>query len=602
MKWNLSYLYPSLQAWEEGYQETIKIIEKLANFKGELGKFNKFKEYFLLQRKFANVGLRTYQYASLLSDLDKKNAENSERLQKMQIAFAKLQQATAFEEPELIKLGNEKVLGFIEKDKELSEFKFSLEKLYRRQEHILDDKSENLMAGFSPLLNAGRQLYSALSIADIEPSDVMLNNGEIVTVTNSNYRSFIMKSDSEKERKDVFESVFSYYEAHKNTYANIYKTVLDSDYANMKARKYDTSLESYLFNNAIPIEVYNSLTEVARKNTGIVKKYLDIRKTTLGLSETHTYDRYLQLAKDDREYSFADAKELFFNSIKHFPNDFQEKAKEVLKDGFVDVLEAKGKRTGAYSSSMPNLHPYILLNFSRTLSDVFTVAHESGHSMHSMYASETQPTSLQNYTIFVAEVASTFNEHNLLDYIIKESDASKNEKIALLQSAIDDIMGTFYRQALFALYELEAHKLVENHQPITANSLSKIMIDLYDEFYGLDIKKEEVKEFVWAYIPHLFYSPFYVYQYATSFASSLKIYEDVKNKKPNAFTNYINLLKSGGSDFPVKQLTEAGVDLTTEDAFKAVVNRMKELVNELEVVLKSWYNQTKLKRWNGIVM
>ncbi|MBN2541049.1 MAG: oligoendopeptidase F [Bacilli bacterium] len=587
MKWDLTYLYPSLEAWEEGYQKTVEIIEKLATYKGKLGDFEQFKAYFALQQDIQSVGLKTYQYASLLSDLDKKNAENSARLQRIQIAFSKLQQATAFEEPELIALGKETVLGYIDQDKSLEEFRFGLVKLFRRQEHILDDNSETLLANFSQLLNSGRALYSSLTVADMEPSDIMLENGEITTITNSNYRSYIQKSDSEKERKEIFESVFSYYEAHKNTYASIYKTVLDSDYANMKARKYNSSLESYLFNNAIPVEVYHSLANVAKNNTAIIKRYLDLRKKHLGLSETHTYDRFLQLAKDNREYEFEDAKKLFFRSIRHFPQDFQDKAKEVLRDGFVDVFEQSGKRTGAYSSSMPNLHPYILLNYSKTLSDVFTVSHEAGHSMHSMYASETQPTSLQNYTIFVAEVASTFNEHNLLDYIIKESDASKAEKIALLQSAIDDIMSTFYRQTLFAIYELEAHKLVETNQPITADALSKIMIDLYDHFYAIDIKKEEVKEYVWAYIPHLFYTPFYVYQYATSFAASLKIYEDVKNNKPQAFDKYLGLLKSGGSNFPVEQLKAAGVDLTKEDAFLAVVNRMNELVNELEEVLNS---------------
>ncbi len=587
MNWNLNYLYPSLEAWEEGYKKTLKIIDKLAEYKGKLGEFESFREYFKLQEDFSNIGLRTYQYASLLSDLDKKNSENSARLQKMQIAFSKLHQNTSFEEPELIKLGKEKVLGFLDKDKELEQLRFAMVKLFRRQEHILDEKSEALMANFSPLLSSGRNLYSALSVADIEPSDVMLDNGDIVTVTNSNYRSYIMKSDSENERKDVFESVFSYYDTHKNTYANIYKTVLEIDYALMKSRGYDSCVESYLFNNAIPTSVYTSLVNVARSNTKNLKRYYDLRKKHLGLSKTHTYDRFLQLAKDDKEYSFADAKELFFNSIKEFPQDFQDKAKEVLKDGFVDVEEKPGKRTGAYSSSMPNLHPYILLNYSKTLNDVFTVSHEAGHSMHSMYAAEAQPTALQNYTIFVAEVASTFNEHNLLDYIIKESNASKNEKIALLQSAIDDITGTFYRQTLFAAYELEAHKLVENNQPITADTLSKIMIDLYQEFYGLDIKEEEVKEYVWAYIPHFFYTPFYVYQYATSFATSLKIYENVKNKKDGAFEKYINLLKSGGSDFPVEQLKAAGVDLTKEDSFKAVVNRLDELLNELEEVLNS---------------
>ncbi len=586
MKWDLKYLYPNLEAWEEGYNKTIEIIEKLENYKGKLGEENSFKAYFKLQDEFQEVGLKTYQYASLLSDLDKKNSENSARLQKIQLAFSKLGQVTSFEEPELIALGKDKVMQFIDKNKDLEEYRFSLIKLFRRQEHILDDKSESLMANFSQLLNSGRNLYSSLTVADMESSDVMLDNNDIVTITNSNYTSYIMRSDSEAERKDIFESVFSYYAMHKNTYASIYKTVLDSDYANMKARNYNSCLESYLFRNAIPVEVYYSLVNVARKNTKAVKKYLELRKKHLGLSKTHTYDRFLQLAKDDKEYEFEEAKELFFNSIKNFPEDFKEKAMDVLKDGFVDVFEQTGKRTGAYSSSMPNLHPYILLNYSKTLSDVFTVAHEAGHSMHSMYASENQPTSLQNYTIFVAEVASTFNEHNLLDYIINESKASKAEKIALLQSAIDDIMGTFYRQTLFAIYELEAHKLIEEGKPITADELSKIMINLYKEFYDLDILEEEVKEFVWAYIPHLFHTPFYVYQYSTSFAASLKIYEDVKNNKPGAFEKYINLLKSGGSDFPVNQLKAAGVDLTTEDAFLAVVNRMNELVNELEELLK----------------
>jgi len=587
MKWDLTYLFPTLNDWEDGYNKTVKIIEQLATYKGKLGDFSSFKEYFSLQKDIQNVGLKTYQYASLLSDLDKKNSDNSARLQKVQLVFSKLQQATSFEEPELIALGEDKVMGFIDKDESLEEYRFGMKKLFRRQEHILDDSKEALMANFSQLLNAGRSLYSSLTVADIEATDVMLDNGDIVSITNSNYRSYIQKSKSEQERKDIFEAVFSYYEAHKNTYANIYKTVLDADYANMKARNYKSSLESYLFNNAIPVEVYHSLANVARNNTDVIKRYLDLRKDYLGLSETHTYDRFLQLAKDDKEYEFEDAKELFFKSISQFPQDFQTKATEVLKDGFVDVFEQSGKRTGAYSSSMPNLHPFILLNYSKTLSDVFTVAHEAGHSMHSMYASESQPTSLQNYTIFVAEVASTFNEHNLLDYIIKESNATKNEKIALLQSAIDDIVSTFYRQTLFAIYELEAHKLIETNQPITAEALSSIMVDLYDEFYGIDILKEEVKEFVWAYIPHLFYTPFYVYQYATSFAASLKIYENVKNKEENAFEKYIGLLQSGGSDYPVEQLKAAGVDLTTEDAFKAVVNRMNELVDELEEVLNS---------------
>lgn len=587
MNWDLTYLFKDLNAFEEGFKKTVKAIEELATFKGKLSNEKDFLAYFELQKVIQETGLKVYQYASLSSDLNKKNSENSARLQKVQLAFAKLQQAVSFEEPELIEMGREKVMAFINKHDNLKEHRFAMEKLFRRQEHILHDQSESLLANFSQLSSAGRSLYSSLSVADIEGTDIMLDNGDIVTITNSNYRAFIQKSNSPEERQDIFEAVFNYYADHKNTYANIYKTVLDADFARMKARKYSSSLESYLFNNNIPVEVYKTLTKVARENTKPLKKYLQLRKEYLGLEKIHTYDRFLELAKSDKEYEYQEAKELFFNSIKHLPQDFQDKAKDVLKDGFVDVNEQPGKRTGAYSSSMPNLHPFILLNYDKTLSNVFTVAHEAGHSIHSTYAAESQPSSLQNYTIFVAEIASTFNEHNLLDYIIKESKASKNEKIALLQRAIDDIASTFYRQTLFAIYELESHKLVESGQPITADALSKIMIDLYKEFYDLDITEEGVKEFVWAYIPHLFYTPFYVYQYATSFAASLKIYENVKNNKDNAFDNYLNLLKSGGSDYPVNQVLQAGVDLTKEDSFKAVVKRLEELVDELEVVLKS---------------
>lgn len=585
MKWDLTYLFKTQQDFDNALVTTKGIIEKLASYKGLLHLEEKFVEYYLLQKQLTKIGMRTYQYASLKSDLNKKDLENEKLLQTVQIAFSKLSEACSFEDPELISIGKETVLKYAKNHSELKEFIFAFEKLFRRQEHILDDKSEALLANFNRLANTGRELYSSLSTADLENTDVMLDNGEIVTITNTNYRAYIQKSKSPQEREDIFRSVFSYYDVHKNTYANIYKSVLEADLAWMKARKYNSCVESYLFNNAIPVEVYYSLTQVAKATTAPVKKYIQLRKKALGLDTYHTYDRFLELVQSDKEYEYEEAKSLFFNSISHFPKDFQDKAHEVLKDGFVDVNEADGKRTGAYSSSMPDLHPYILLNYSKTLGDVFTVVHEAGHSMHSMYAAEGQPSSLQDYTIFVAEVASTFNEHNLLDYIIKNSNASKNDRIALLQRAIDDIMSTFYRQTLFALYELEAHKLVENNQPVTADILSNIMVNLYQEFYGLDITSEEIKQYVWAYIPHLFYTPFYVYQYATSFAASLKIYEDVKNNVDGAFERYIGLLKSGGSKFPVDQLKEAGVDLTKKDAFVAVSNRLSELVDQLAIEL-----------------
>ena len=316
-----------------------------------------------------------------------------------------------------------------------------------------------------------------------------------------------------------------------------------------------------------------------------MKKYIKLRKDYLGLDEYHTYDRFIELSTATKKYTYEEGREIFFDSIKKFPEDFQKMAQIALEEGFVDVYPQDGKRGGAYSSSMPDLRPYILLNYNNTLDDVFTLAHECGHSIHSLYSMQAQPTNLQNYTIFVAEIASTFNEHNLLDYFMADESLDKEVKISLLQKSIDNIMSTFYRQTLFAEYELKAHELIENNQPINYQVLNQIMIDLYKKYYDLDLNNEKYKEFVWAYIPHLFYTPFYVYQYATSFAASFKLYKDVSENKEGAFEKYVGLLKAGGSKYPMQEALEAGVDFTNKETFMAVVERMEYLVDELEKLL-----------------
>ena len=274
----------------------------------------------------------------------------------------------------------------------------------------------------------------------------------------------------------------------------------------------------------------------------------------------------------------------FFKSLEGFDSEFIEKQHDAIKDGFVDVAPSDGKRTGAYSSGFYGHHPYILLNHDESLDSVFTLAHEAGHSAHTLFSNEQQPMPVSRYTIFVAEIASTFNEHILLDYLVKNA-TSKNQKIALLEKAIDGIMGTFFRQTLFATYEFEATEMVRKGIPLTANALSKIMIDLYKHYYDIDITKENGKEFVWAYIPHLYHTPFYVYQYATSYSASLKLYDDVTSGVQGAMDRYKAMLKSGGSDYPVNQVLQAGADLTKKETFLSVIKRFELLVNELEKTL-----------------
>lgn len=585
MKWNLKNLYKTVEDWEKDFELLKEMITESGEFKGKLGEFKSFKKYYSLQKDLAVKLLKVYQYAHLTFDLNRKIVSNGARVQKVAFELSRLNQVTAFDSPELLAVGKETVEGFLEQDEMLKEYSFSIEKLFRNQEHVLDEKSEGILANYSQLASKGNEIYSALSVGDKVDKEVTLTSGETISITSGNYRSYLADLGNAEDRRIVFEAVFSSYKDHKNAYAQIYNTILQRDIATMKNRKYESSLESYLFSNNIPLDVYNNLVAVATENTDPIKRYYKIRKDYLGLEDHKTYDRFMSLAEGSTKFTYDEAKDLFFKSVAHLGDEFNAKAKSSLEDGYVDVFEQEGKQTGAYSWGALNEHPFILLNYDDTLNSVFTTAHEAGHSMHSMFSEEAQPVATQNYTIFVAEIASTFNEHNLLDYFIKNAKATKEDKIQLLQQSIDDILGTFYRQTLFAAYELKAHELAEQGQPITHEALSNIMIDLYKKFYDIDITKENGKEYVWAYIPHLFATPFYVYQYATSFAASLKLYEMVK-EDPKNIEKHIGLLKSGGNDYPVQQVQKAGVDLTTKEPFMAVVNRLNSLIDELEVALK----------------
>lgn len=584
MNWDLTYHFKTTDEFEKAYGEVQNLIASLSSYKGKLSNPDDFKNYYLKIKQFEIDASKVYQYASLKSDLNKKNVTNASNIAKCQMMFFSFSETTSFELPEIIKLGKDKVDEYLNMFSELSEFKFYFEKVFRNADHILDEKSEKLLSIYDPLTNSGSELYSSLAVGDNSPVEVTLSNNQKVQVTQGNYRALISECKNEQDRKIIFEAIFNGYEKNKTTYASIYNTVLLADKASSKARGYQNSLEAHLYGNNIPVEVYHNLIDVASNHNEGLKKYIKLRQKYLGLETYHTYDRFIELASSNKKYSYDEAKVLFFNSLEAFPNDFKEKAVEVLKPGFVDVYEQDGKRTGAYSSSVVNHHPFILLNYDGTLDSVFTVAHEAGHSMHSMYACEAQPPMLQDYTIFVAEIASTFNEHALLDYFLKLPSTTKDEKIMVIQKAIDNIASTFYRQTLFAEYELRAHELIEKDMPINHEVLSNIMIELYKKYYDIDITKEIVKKYVWAYIPHLFYTPFYVYQYATSFAASFKLYQNID--KPNGICNYINLLKSGGSKYPIEQAKDAGVDFMKKDTFMAVVDRMNELVSMLEKILE----------------
>lgn len=585
-KWDLTRIYKDQASFEADMKKAKEeIIPGLAKLEDKLGEEETFKQYLDLQREADLVLSHVAMFASMRSDLDKRNVPNATDLSKVENLFNDYGSAVSYADPEILKLGQDYVNKFFEKNPDYRDFDFEFDKLFRGAKHVLPGEQEKLASYFAPILGHGATLYSQLSVSDYQPKTITLKNGKKQEVSTANWTSLVTSADNEEDRQAIFESLYSWYDEHKNIYAEIYNNTVQSQLAEMKVRGYESILESHLYRNKIPTSVFHNLIEVASENAAPLHKYYEIRRKYLGLEHHRSYDRFIQLAHSDKKYTYEEARELFFKSIEKFPTDFQNKAHEVSADGYVDVYHNPGKRTGAYSSGGENIHPYILLNFNGELDDVFTLAHESGHSVHTMYSEEAQPVMKQSYTIFVAEIASTFNEHNLLDYLMESGTLSKNDKIALLQKSIDEICATFYRQTLFANYEYDIATMAEKGEPINYKVLSDEMIKLYKTYYGIDISEEKVKPLVWAYIPHLFYTPFYVYQYATSFTASMLIYKRVKEGVPNAFENYIEMLKSGGSTYPIDEVKIAGVDLTKKESFLAVTDRMKELVDELEKLL-----------------
>ena len=582
--WDLKEIYQDEKSYNKDFEIFKSRIEEFKSYEGKLNEEKSLMELLTLERDTDILLTRLYTYAQSVADLDRRSVEANSREAILTSTLNDFVSAISFIEPEILSLGKEKVDEFLTKHPEFNDFDFTFRKLFDGQSHVLTKDKELLISRFGPLSGVASELYSTLSVGDYKPKTIKLGEKE-VTVTVSNWRNLIMEAKDANEREAIFNALYEYFDERKNTYAEMYHLGLEAQEAIVKSRGYKSILDYHLEHNQIPTSVYRSLVEVASSSTEAVKKYYELRRKALGLTKHRSYDRFLEIANSETKITYEKAKDLFYKSIERFPKDFIDKAHFVSSEGRVDVFPKEGKRSGAYSNGGEGIKPYIFLNFTGTLDDAFTLAHESGHSIHTMYSIENQPELKQNYTIFVAEIASTFNEHNLLDYLLKQPGLSKNDKISLLQKSIDDILATFYRQTLFAQFELEISEAFEKGSPINYEVLNNKMAELYSTYYGIDINEEKYKPLVWAYIPHLFYTPFYVYQYATSFAASLELYSRVNKGEEGAFEKYISLLKAGGSDYPINEVKEAGVDLTTKEPFYAVTNRLQELVDELEKLL-----------------
>ena len=583
-KWNLSDIYENYSAWEKDFEKVGELKGELAKFKGQFGNEGKLLEFFQKQEEMDKISYKLYRYPQLARDLNSSDKEAVEHLQKVQFLFAEISTELSWVNSELVD-NRENIEKWIEK-KEFDDYRFGLKNLFRLQKHILEEKESKLLSYYSSFFSAPRSIYSEVTVTDVEWPQVTLSSGEKVDVTPANYSKILSTNRNQEDRKTMFQTFYTIYEKKKNTIAAIYNSILQKGIASKKAYNYDSFLLSHLESDNIPEEIYLNLVNTAKNNTKPLQRYLKLRKKILGLEKYYNFDGSINLIEFDKEYEYDDAKEIVLNSVAPLGKDYVEKMKKAISEGWLDVFEAKGKRTGAYSAGVYGVHPYMLLNYNKTLDSVFTLAHELGHTLHTLYSDENQPFSMADYTIFVAEVASTFNERLLLDYMLENTNDPK-ERIALLEQEIGNIVGTFYFQALLADYEYQAHKLAEAGEPITAEVLSKIMEDLFDKYYGDIIEKDDLIYIFWARVPHFFNSPFYVYQYATCFASSAILYEKMINssdesKRKETLDKYIQLLSSGGNDFPMEQLKKAGVDLSKIETIEAVARQFDLLLDKLE--------------------
>ena len=587
-KWNTEDIYKNWEEWQKDIDEMKDILKEIPQYEEKIKESSSdFIKLTKLDEKLSRILEKTYLYPYMLKDLDSTDQFISQKLQEVEYLYAQINMATSWISPKILEIPKEVMEKWIDENEELKEHRFNLMELYRLRTHVLDKDKEKLLSHFSQYMGAVNDIYDELSTSDIVWNEVELSTGEKVQVTNGMYSKILEGNKNQDDRRKAFEALYGSYNINKNTYSAIYKGILQRDVAGMKAKNFVSTVEKALEPNNIPVKVYENLINSAKENSEPLKRYIKFRKDYLKLNSYHYYDNQVKLADYTREFSYEEAKDIVLKSVKPLGADYEKNLEKALGEGWLDVYETPNKRSGAYSLNIYDVHPYMLLNYNGTMDSVFTLAHELGHTLHSMYSTEYQPYATNDYTIFVAEVASTFNERLLLDHMLKNTE-NREERTALIEEAIGNIMGTYYLQALFAAYEYKAHKLAEEGNPVTPDILSEIMTKLFAEYFGEELVMDELQKIIWARIPHFFNSPYYVYQYATSFAASSRLYEKVTGEnyseaeREEARKKYIELLKSGGNNYPIEQLKLAGVNLEEKENFEAVAHEMNRLVDLLE--------------------
>jgi len=582
--WDLSGLYSASEAWQKEFATLEIESQGYAAHQGKLGDSTAaLKACLEFDMSMSRTLEKLYTFAHLRNDEDKTHTIHQENFERVVRLSTQISQARSFIESEIMSIPESRINDFLQ-DAELEFLKLHLERMLRYRQHTLSEKEEALLASSAEIARAAREGFDMLDNADLKLGVIKNENGDEVTITHGNFQSLLQSYDR-RIRREAFEAHYSAYEDHQFTYASLLSSSVKKDMFYARTRKFPSVREQALFSENIPVAVYDNLIESVHKNLPALYKYFDLRKRLLNLDELHVYDCSVPLVKDIHWHmSYQDASETITKALQPLGDDYTEMVhKGLMADRWVDRYENKGKRSGAYSSGCYDSNPFILMNYREdNINSLYTLAHEAGHSMHSYYSKKNQPYLYADYTIFVAEVASTFNEALITRYLLGQ-EINRDMKIYLLCREIDNFRGTLYRQTMFAEFEYLIYKEAESGQPMTGEAFQNSYTDLLKLYFGENVVLDDCLSLECFRIPHFYFS-FYVYKYATGISAAYALADRVFQGGASELNAYLNFLKSGGSKFPIDLLKGAGVDMTSPEPVDTALEKFSGLVDELETL------------------
>ncbi len=584
-KWKLEDIFSGDEIWENEFKRIKEIIPELDTYKGKLHTSAKtFLEFIQKMHNIEETIGRLYAYAHMRNDEDKSLSKYQELYDRVGGLLVEYNQSAAFFEPETLSIPDETIKRFMDDEKNLQIYSHFLGNIIRVKKYTLSSNEERLMALAGEVRSAANDIFGVWDNADIIFPFIKDENDQDIQLTNALYGKYQQSSDRSL-RKDSYVGLYKPYLEHRNMLASTYSSIVKSHIFNARARGYSSTLAAALDANAIPTRVYHTLIKTTNENLAPLHRYNALRKKLLDLNRgVHDYDLRAPLFEfKSREYTWRQAKQLCLKGLQPLGKEYLAILKQSFGKGWVDVYENKGKRSGAYSSGAYGVHPYVLMNYNGTLSDVFTLAHEMGHALHTWYTINNQPYVYGDYPIFLAEVASTTNEALLQKYLIDHAD-SKKEKLAFLNAYLDKFSQTFFRQVLFAEFELRSHELVENGEALTADKLDDLFGSIYQTYHGKDFTLDRETKALWSRVPHFYYN-YYVFQYSSSFAASSALVLKIIEEGEPARRRFLNFLKSGWSIYAIETLQEAGVDMSTNEPVMQTIKLMDRLLDQVEELI-----------------